>query len=150
MVFLFLLPGLNARLRPRLAAQLRPGARVLSAHFQARASHSSMCTLAHVLYTLACALYRGRSARAYTVTLCIRRGPHVRSHMHMSHACAHTMLCTRSGGPYSAHTTNELTDQVLGWPCGASLRIGSATFHKWQLPVQAAGRVASLALTPIP
>ena len=45
-VFLFLLPGLNARLRPRLAAQLRPGARVLSAHFQARASHSS---------TLACA-----------------------------------------------------------------------------------------------
>ena len=48
------------------------------------------------------------------------------------------MLCTRSGGPYSAHTTNELTYQVLGWPCGASLRIGSATFHKWQLPVQAA------------
>ena len=49
-VFLFLLPGLNARLRPRLAAQLRPGARVLSAHFQA--SHSSMCTLAH-----ACAVH---------------------------------------------------------------------------------------------
>ena len=63
-VFLFLLPGLNARLRPRLAAQLRPGARVLSAHFQARAAHSSMCTLAHVLYTLACALYRVRLARA--------------------------------------------------------------------------------------
>ena len=34
-VFLFLLPGLNARLQPRLAAQLRPGARVLSAEFQA-------------------------------------------------------------------------------------------------------------------
>ena len=34
MVFLFLLPGLNARLRPTLAAQLRPGARVLSAEFQ--------------------------------------------------------------------------------------------------------------------
>ena len=33
-VFLFLLPGLNARLRPTLAAQLRPGARVLSAEFQ--------------------------------------------------------------------------------------------------------------------
>jgi len=34
-VFLFLLPGLNARLRPTLATQLRPGARVLSAEFQA-------------------------------------------------------------------------------------------------------------------
>ena len=87
-VFLFLLPGLNARLRPRLAAQLRPGARVLSAHFQARTAHSrtlALCTLAHVLYTLACALYRVRSARAYTVTLCIRRGPHIRSHMHSMH-----------------------------------------------------------------
>ena len=96
-VFLFLLPGLNARLRPRLAAQLRPGARVLSAHFQARASHSSMCTLAHVLYTLACALYRGRSARAYTVTLCIRRGPHVRSHMHSMHMSQ--CMCTH----YAVH-----------------------------------------------
>ena len=97
MVFLFLLPGLNARLRPRLAAQLRPGARVLSAHFQARAAHSSMCTLAHVLYTLACALYRGRSARAYTVTLCIRRGPHVRSHMHSMHMSQ--CMCTH----YAVH-----------------------------------------------
>ena len=33
-VFLFLLPGLNARLRPTLAAQLRAAARVLSAEFQ--------------------------------------------------------------------------------------------------------------------
>ena len=38
-VFLFLLPGLNARLRPTLAAQLRPGARVLSAEFQVLAMH---------------------------------------------------------------------------------------------------------------
>ena len=85
MVFLFLLPGLNARLRPRLAAQLRPGARVLSAHFQARAAHSSMCTLAHVLYTLACALCRVRSVwlvRACICTLCFRRGPHMLTHVH--------------------------------------------------------------------
>eukprot|EP00964_Phaeocystis_antarctica_P056700 scaffold33472_cov57-Phaeocystis_antarctica.AAC.2 len=60
-VFLFLLPRLNARLRPTLTAQLRPGARVLSAEFQ-----------------------------------------------------------------------------VLGWPCGKSLRTGGATFHKWQLPVASA------------
>ena len=26
---------------------------------------------------------------------------------------------------------------MLGWPCGTSLRIGGATFHKWQLPVRA-------------
>ena len=38
-VFLFLLPGLNARLRPTLTAQLRPGARVLSAEFQVLAIH---------------------------------------------------------------------------------------------------------------
>ena len=38
-VFLFLLPGLNARLRPTLTAQLRPGARVLSAEFQVLAMH---------------------------------------------------------------------------------------------------------------
>ena len=102
MVFLFLLPGLNARLRPRLAAQLRPGARVLSAHFQARAAHSSMCTLAHVLYTLACALCRVRLARAYTVTLCIRRGPHMRSHMHISHV--HTLCCARVVEAPTQHT----------------------------------------------
>ena len=27
---------------------------------------------------------------------------------------------------------------MLGWPCGTSLRIGGATFHKWQLPVASA------------
>ena len=31
-----------------------------------------------------------------------------------------------------------LTYQVLGWPCGDSLRTGGATFHKWQLPVASA------------
>ena len=141
MVFLFLLPGLNARLRPRLAAQLRPGARVLSAHFQARAAHSSMCTLAHVLYTLACALCRVRLARAYAVTMCIRRGPHMRSHMHSMHLsqCVCTLCRVRVVEAPTHHSPLYLvTDQVLGWPCGASLRIGSATFHKWRLPVQAA------------
>ena len=39
-VFLFLLPGLNARLRPTLTAQLRPGARVLSAEFQVHALYT--------------------------------------------------------------------------------------------------------------